>query len=80
MPAFPVDTSGANWRGLAAYSCGGSHGHRSDVCSLLGPERHRRTGIMPFFEQYNDAAAFEHGPPQRFQTIKQMRIEACGPG
>ena len=27
------------------------------MCSRLGPERHRRTGIMPFFEQHNDAAA-----------------------
>jgi hypothetical protein len=35
---------------------------------------------MPFFEQHNDAAAFEYGPQQHFQYIKQMRIDACRPG
>ena len=34
------------------------------LCSLLGPEGHQRHGIMPFFEQHNDAAALI-GAPQR---------------
>jgi hypothetical protein len=35
---------------------------------------------MPFFEQHNDAAALKHGPQQRFQYSKQMRIDACQRG
>ena len=45
-PAFPVETSGQCERGLAAYSCGGSH--RFLLCSLLGPEGHRRTVLCLF--------------------------------
>jgi len=35
---------------------------------------------MPFFEQHNDAAAFEQGLRRRFQYNQQMRTDACRRG